>query len=197
MTLKLLTDPIIKIQDVIELSFCEWVQNSVKDGSITFNKSQYYDYRVDENTNEVVGHYHDSKHWETTANIQFQNYMKGVVNECTRLYIKKIPEFKNSVDMYTAVKLLKYDVGDSFPKHKDHVHSIFDGTLKGIPVITVIGMFNQIGKDYDGGKFIFYDDKEVDVNIGEILMFPSNFLYPHQVTTVERGTRLSFVSWGF
>ena len=30
---------------------------------------------------------------------------------------------------------------------------------------------------------------------GDILIFPSNFMYPHRVEPVKKGIRFSFVSW--
>ena len=32
---------------------------------------------------------------------------------------------------------------------------------------------------------------------GDICIFPSCFLYPHEVTELKKGTRYSFVSWAF
>ena len=39
--------------------------------------------------------------------------------------------------------------------------------------------------------------KEIKLKTGDILMFPSNFMYPHEVTECTKGTRYSFVSWAF
>jgi predicted 2-oxoglutarate/Fe(II)-dependent dioxygenase YbiX len=43
------------------------------------------------------------------------------------------------------------------------------------------------------------DSKEAEIRLktGDILMFPSNFMYPHEVTECTKGTRYSFVSWAF
>ena len=38
---------------------------------------------------------------------------------------------------------------------------------------------------------------EIRLKTGDILMFPSNFMYPHEVTECTKGTRYSFVSWAF
>ena len=32
---------------------------------------------------------------------------------------------------------------------------------------------------------------------GDILIFPSVFLFPHEVKPITSGTRYSFVTWGF
>ena len=38
---------------------------------------------------------------------------------------------------------------------------------------------------------------EIKLLSGDILMFPSYFMYPHEVTDCTKGTRYSFVSWAF
>ena len=40
-----------------------------------------------------------------------------------------------------------------------------------------------------------FEDKEIKLKTGDILIFPSNFMYPHRVEPVKKGTRFSFVSW--
>ena len=75
--------------------------------------------------------------------------------------------------------------------HADHIHSMFDGKRKGIPILSVLGVLND---DYEGGEFYLIDDK-VDFTKGDILVFPSNFMYPHKVEPVKKGTRYSYISW--
>ena len=38
-------------------------------------------------------------------------------------------------------------------------------------------------------------DKVIDFKGGDILIFPSNFMYPHKVEPVIEGTRYSYISW--
>ena len=51
-------------------------------------------------------------------------------------------------------------------------------------------------EDYEGSEFVCRDTK-IKLKTGDILMFPSNFMYPHEVTECTKGTRYSFVSWAF
>ena len=39
--------------------------------------------------------------------------------------------------------------------------------------------------------------KEIPLKTGDILLFPSTFMYPHEVKEARKGTRYSFVSWAF
>ena len=93
----------------------------------------------------------------------------------------------------TRIRVNKYSKGQLMKAHFDHIHSIFDGEMKGVPVLSFVGALNE---DYEGGLFMIRD-KEIKIKTGEILIFPSSFLYPHQVSKITMGTRYSFVAWGF
>jgi predicted 2-oxoglutarate/Fe(II)-dependent dioxygenase YbiX len=75
--------------------------------------------------------------------------------------------------------------------HADHIHSMFDGERKGIPILSVLGVLND---DYEGGEFYLIDEK-TDLSKGDIIIFPSNFMYPHKVEPVTKGIRYSYISW--
>ena len=36
---------------------------------------------------------------------------------------------------------------------------------------------------------------QAHLNVGDLIMFPSNFLYPHQVSPIKKGIRYSVVAW--
>ena len=91
----------------------------------------------------------------------------------------------------SEIRYNKYDQNTSMKLHCDHIHDLFDGEQKGIPILSVVGCLNE---DYTGGEFVMWDEV-IPVKQGTIMIFPSNFLYPHGVRPVESGTRLSFVQW--
>jgi hypothetical protein len=95
---------------------------------------------------------------------------------------------------FSQIRFNRYSEGQSMAKHNDHIHSIFDGQIKGIPVLSIVGVLND---DYQGGEFIMFDDYEIKFKAGDVLLFPSIFLYPHLVKPVTKGTRYSLVSWVF
>ena len=90
------------------------------------------------------------------------------------------------------MKFIRYFPGQTMQNHCDHIHDIFDGERKGIPTLSIIGILND---DYEGGELIMFEDKKIDTKKGDLLIFPSNFLYPHKVTPVTKGVRYSYVSW--
>ena len=76
--------------------------------------------------------------------------------------------------------------------HSDH-HGKFPRT------ISVIIFLNN---DYEGGELNFhnpFNNNEIYKTIkpapGRCIMWPSNFVYPHSVSKVTKGTRYAIVSW--
>ena len=55
-------------------------------------------------------------------------------------------------------------------------------------------MLGVLNNDYEGGEFVLIDEK-IDLSKGDIIIFPSNFMYPHKVEPVTKGTRYSYISW--
>jgi predicted 2-oxoglutarate/Fe(II)-dependent dioxygenase YbiX len=79
-------------------------------------------------------------------------------------------------------------------EHCDHIHSLFDGERKGIPILSIVGLLND---DYQGGDFIMWGSKKINLKTGDVLVFPSNFLFPHRISPINNGIRYSFVSWAW
>ena len=93
---------------------------------------------------------------------------------------------------YTEVRFNRYDKDTQMKLHCDHIQSMFDGQRKGIPILTVLGALND---DYEGGEFMMFGDHQIQMPTGSVMVFPSNFLFPHEVKPVKSGVRYSYVSW--
>ena len=100
-------------------------------------------------------------------------------------------EFKGWVG-FNQIRFNRYNKDQSIKKHIDHIQSLFTGDIRGIPILSIVGVLND---DYDGGEFIMFDDYEIKFKAGDLIIFPSVFLYPHLVKPIKQGTRYSFVSW--
>ena len=94
---------------------------------------------------------------------------------------------------FSPIRFNKYPIGTMMREHYDHIHSLFDGERKGIPIVSIVANLNE---DYEGAEF-YCRGKEIPLKTGDILLFPSNFMYPHEVKEATKGTRYSFVSWAF
>jgi predicted 2-oxoglutarate/Fe(II)-dependent dioxygenase YbiX len=94
---------------------------------------------------------------------------------------------------YSLSRFNRYNESTQMKLHCDHIYTLFDGERKGVPILTVLGALNN---DYEGGEFVLCGE-QIEFKAGEVLVFPSNFLYPHEVKPVKSGTRYSFVSWAW
>jgi predicted 2-oxoglutarate/Fe(II)-dependent dioxygenase YbiX len=90
-------------------------------------------------------------------------------------------------------RLNRYEVGTLMRMHSDHIHSIFDGQAKGVPVLSIVGNLND---GYEGGVLTICG-QPYDLKANQIIVFPSCFMFPHEVTELTAGTRYSFVSWAW
>lgn len=93
---------------------------------------------------------------------------------------------------HSDLKYNRYKKGMLMKEHCDHITDLFEGEKRGIPTLSVIGALNN---NYSGGEFVMFKDKEYKFDKGDLIIFPSNFLYPHKVKPVTKGTRYTYVSW--
>ena len=131
------------------------------------------------------------------ATQELQNLLTPIIIQAGAAYNAKYTypsERTNQImNKFTGVRFNRYKPGQIMRYHHDHIHSIFDGKEKGIPVLSFILNFNT---DYEGAKLFFWDDYAIDFGVGDICMWPSPFLWPHGVTEAISGTRYSAVTWG-
>jgi hypothetical protein len=96
----------------------------------------------------------------------------------------------NLVSNHSNIRLNKYKTGTVMSEHFDLIRR---NKTDGIPVLTFLGALND---NYDGGQFLL--NKEViEMKQGDIIMFPSTFIYPHSVTEVTKGIRYTYVAWAY
>ena len=100
----------------------------------------------------------------------------------------------NGWNGYSVIKFLKYAESHKMAEHCDHISSLFDGQIKGIPMLSVVGQLND---NFEGCEFVMFGDKVVPFETGDVIIFPSNFMYPHRVEPVTKGDRYSYVSWAY
>lgn len=108
-------------------------------------------------------------------------------------YVKSLKfDWYNAWNGYSSLKFIRYYPNQTMKNHCDHIHDLFDGARKGVPILSIIGVLND---DYEGGELTMFEDKTIETKAGDLLIFPSNFLYPHEITPVTKGVRHSYVSW--
>lgn len=118
--------------------------------------------------------------------------MYNLVDSCFSHYVNDTP-FPVSIYNSSVGRFNIYRQGDSMDEHVDHIRTLFTPPSRGIPILSAVGLVND---DFSGGEFTLC--KEVmDLRAGDLVVFPSCFLYPHSVGEVTEGQRVSFVSWGW
>jgi len=170
-------------------TFCDKILDELK--SVKFEKNTFYNARTKKHAPRS-GNQELLMSWQGTPS---KNELTGKLWHAIDKYIKtiKMPWF-NGWQGYTAVRFNKYKKNKKMALHCDHIR-LFENqmsNLEGVPILSVVGTLND---DYKGGEFILFDDYEIKFGKGDVLVFPSSFLYPHKVKPVKRGTRYSYVSW--
>lgn len=124
------------------------------------------------------------------------NEITNLVVEALKRYQSELPKkcATNFISRCSQIRYNKYKKGTVMQFHCDHIHTLFDGVEKGIPALSVLGALND---DYEGGELVFWRNTPIELKTGSLMVFPSNFMYPHQVNEVTKGTRYSFVSWAW
>lgn len=174
--------------DFLDLDFCKTVVDELKNNS--WEKHAFYQARSE----NLISHDDD-------LSISYSNSENGIaINKkiwfAIEQYVLKDFSFTNSWNNgwngYSQVRFNKYDTGTKMALHCDHIHTLFDGARKGIPTLSVLGALND---GYEGGELYMWESEKIELKAGSIMIFPSNFMYPHRVDTVTKGTRYSYVSW--
>ena len=129
----------------------------------------------------------------TLSCIHWANFFRHLVSNNFRRYANDVKSFANvGADKILNLDVLKYETGGFYIPHTDH-HEKYPRT------ISVIYFLNN---DYKGGELCFHNPDQKGEKIltvtpkpGRIVLWPSNFLYPHSVSKVTEGRRFVLVSW--
>jgi len=95
-------------------------------------------------------------------------------------------DYRNIFD----IEILKYENTGFYTWHVDHF-AMIPRTMSCILLLN---------NDYEGGNLCFRNpdgsgEWEVEVKPNRMIIWPSNFLYPHTVKPVTKGKRYSVVAW--
>jgi predicted 2-oxoglutarate/Fe(II)-dependent dioxygenase YbiX len=177
----------VKVYDMLSEEECSNVLRDLESnswGKHSYHQNSTNDFHQHNDEFDVSYNYGDN-----TFKLVSSKLHESVVN-----YIKGVEfEWFTEITGISPPRFNKYSENTQMRNHCDHIHSLFDGDVKGVPILTFLGSLNN---DYDGGELVFFDSEIIKLTAGQIMVFPSNFLYPHRVEPVKSGTRYSYVSWG-
>lgn len=162
---------------VYELSNVEWLQHKFYNSAS--NTYASYD--------KELSISHDS--------INYTSYLERQINRTMSLYLEDLNfPWYSSYNQSRPLRFNRYEKNTLMREHCDHIHDMFDGTRKGIPVLSAVGLLND---NYKGGDLIFFGDTKIKLGKGQVVIFPSNFLFPHLVSEVTEGVRYTVVTWAW
>jgi hypothetical protein len=127
---------------------------------------------------------------KSLSNVHWHNILINTFGN----FLKKYPKDLNILDFnileINNIEILKYQDTGFYTWHVDHFAKI-------PRTMSCILLLNN---DYEGGNLCFRNpdssgEWEVEVKPNRLIIWPSNFLYPHTVKPVTKGTRYSVVAW--
>ena len=137
-----------------------------------------------------------------TALLQQQNRYKSSVKEDHFLYGVIKSGFEKIVEKYTTdfplfspqklsdFRINRYSEGGYMSSHLDTI-VVTDKNQYGRPQVSALIYVND---DYEGGEFKIID-KTFKPEAGSAVIFPSNFMFPHESKVITKGKKWSIVTW--
>jgi Rps23 Pro-64 3,4-dihydroxylase Tpa1-like proline 4-hydroxylase len=176
------TEAIVEIKNVVNPIFIKKMVNLIKHKSkenLTVKSGLNKDIR------NVKG-YH--LNFNTPTNLFYWNYVKKEIERLYFFYKSKFPKMESN--KINQIDLLKYTPGGKYEIHTDH----YTTATRHLSIII------NLNDNYEGGDLIFTDQKEKEIKRlklgkGSTVFFPSNFMYPHGIQSITKGTRYSIVAW--
>jgi len=172
------------IKDAIPHELCDAILKEYENDSLDNAAVSNGNVDLDKRNCEVIGVSHSAV---IDKNPQYRKYLDENLHVCA---IKVMgfygSKHKVACVMDTGYDLLRYKEGGFFKTHID----------EGPKYNRTVSCSLILNDDYEGGEFAFFDREiKLTPKKGDALMFPSNYIYPHEVMPVTKGTRYSIVTW--
>jgi hypothetical protein len=163
------------IKCINKINFTKALVGSVP--TVDFNIRRTYNFSLNQYDNSLT-----NVHWANVLRYYFTNNLKNYFKD---LNIHDYPGM-----FVNDIQVLKYENTGFYSWHTDHFNEI-------PRTMSCILLLNN---DYIGGNLCFRNpdesgEWEVEVKPNRMIIWPSNFLYPHTVKPVTKGTRYSVVAW--
>jgi predicted 2-oxoglutarate/Fe(II)-dependent dioxygenase YbiX len=115
---------------------------------------------------------------------KLDKYLFASAEFAIKKYNEKFPLARIQED--SGYELLRYKEGQFYKEHTD--------SFKDRP--RAVSCSFALNDDYEGGEWAFFNrEKVIKVPKGAAVLFPSNFMYPHEIMPVTKGTRYSIITW--
>ena len=172
-------------------SFLKWINNNNKN-FVDAKVTNGIDAQVLDTSIRKVSEFNLNLNSESQTKIHWFNYLTRKLSDLIINYERDVLKGVSlNISKFNEINILRYE---NQGHYKPHV----DDCINHHRTLSIILLLND---DYEGGKLIFKsvdlqkDLHIIDVKKNRAILFPSNFMYPHTVKPVTKGTRYSIVSW--
>jgi len=117
----------------------------------------------------------------------WSNYLMKLFTHYTKQYCHTYKIIDHSINV-SEIQLLTYPKGNFYKTHIDHFRS-------SPRTLSIVFLIND---NYEGGELcfeLFNETIKIPKKQNSLIIWPSNFQYPHKVLPVSKGERYSIVSW--
>ena len=122
--------------------------------------------------------------WNILTSDSIDDIVYKYITEASSKFCNTFPHFNLTQD--TGYQILRYKPGGKYDYHTDQ-HATYNRE------VTIILNLND---EYEGGNLCHIKDNHImKMGRGDIIIFPSNFMYPHRITPITSGVRYSIVTW--
>jgi Rps23 Pro-64 3,4-dihydroxylase Tpa1-like proline 4-hydroxylase len=128
---------------------------------------------------------------QSLTNVHYGFLLGKTFIEGIKKYQQELKILEFQIKGINDIQILKYEPGGFYTWHIDHAGDIIPRTMSCILLLN---------NNYKGGHLTFRDPNgenefSIEPKPGRLIIWPSNFLYPHTVKPVTEGTRYSVVAW--
>ena len=183
--MKNINDYIVVFKDIVPLDLCDAILKEYANSNEWIDATAHYKLKKD--VRNVM-----SISMSTSQVITVNEHIRRNLDQCVYssawMAIKKYNEKFNEahIEQDSGYELLRYKTGQFYTQHTD--------SFKAEP--RSVSCSFGLNDDYEGGEFAFFN-REIKIKVpkGAAVMFPSNFMYPHEILPVTKGIRYSIVTW--
>tara|TARA_R110002012_G_scaffold300278_1_gene500004 strand:+ start:1681 stop:2229 length:549 start_codon:yes stop_codon:yes gene_type:complete len=176
---------ILEVKKVLPTNICKKVIDYYDDDKL--NLAGFGENKHDRNTRNCETR--DILQPTTFGQRILSNYIKRIFFGLADEYQKKHLHYH--YNKISQLDLLKYEANEYDAGYKYHIDHGARAPERSISISLCLN------NDFEGGEFNFDFGREhmVPQNIGDALVFPSSFMFPHKVHKINKGTRYALIGW--
>ena len=185
-----LSDHILHLKSFIDKDVCNSVMNAL-DNLERDNSAPYTDGLLNDN-----------------ADTYFDPDIKYIDNVRDRIFIDGLKEYASKIRSFnwsyydtksfhcSEMIIRRYNEGSEFKYHHDDIiGEIFPHWFLRRQNILTCNFYFSDANNYEGGDLVFTCGKTFHPSMGDIIIFPSNWMFYHEVQKITKGKRYSGTVW--